>query len=362
MKRRTLIQSMAAFSFWGGAAIAALPKKHLIIIILRGGMDGLAVVPPYGDPTFNSIRNRPSGMIELDSFFGLHPALSSWLPLWKKQELSIIHAVGLTDASRSHFSAQDLLEQGDPRAKGGWLGRSIEHLFPSTKVAALGHRVPMILHGAKNALSMSPSRRKYASEELLSLAQMLYSEDRQFQSSLEQSLLIREQAGGHQRDKDRFATLRGLIKFIRQESSIGVIEIGGWDTHANQNKRIHQRLKYLADSMQVLRQELDQEWQNTAVLAVSEFGRSVEMNGTGGTDHGHGGAAFLLGGAISGGKIHSKWPGLRVSNRHKGRDLAIGIDIRSVYKGILKELYGADRNDFNKVIFPSLSKYSSLQL
>lgn len=362
MKRRSFIQSMAAFSLFGGTAVAAIPKRHLIVIILRGGMDGLAAVPSYGDPYYNAIRKRPNGMVKLDSFFGLHPALSSLMPLWKKKEMSVIHATGLHEASRSHFSAQDLLEQGDLQTKGGWLGRSIEHLFPNAQAAALGHRVPMMLHGAKNALSMSPNRRKYASEEFLSLADMLYAEDPLFQRSLEQSIRIREKSGGQQLNKDKFASLRSLVQFIREETSVGVVEIGGWDTHAHQQNKIQQRLDYFSKSIRVLQKELGQDWQNTAILAVSEFGRSVEMNGTKGTDHGHGGAAFIFGGAIRGGKVHADWPGLQKANRYKQRDLAIGTDIRSVYKGLLVEMFGANQNDFNQVIFPSVQQYAPLKM
>lgn len=363
MKRRAFLQSMAAFSLLGGNAVASTSKRHFIVILLRGGMDGLDVLAPVGDPNYRLLRPKrdKENRIPLNSFFSLHSALSPLRPLWKSGEMSLFHAVGLQGMSRSHFSAQDLLEQGDTRASGGWLGRSVETLFPNIEPVALGQSVPIILRGASKAFSMAPNRRKYASEELLALTKRLYMGDMQLQQALAQSLQTQQKAEMVSNRGDAFTGLRSLCAFARAGTSISVLEIGGWDTHANQKNKLKQRLKHFASVIDVLKSEMGTHWRNTAILAVSEFGRCVRFNGTGGTDHGTGGAAFLIGGAVKGGRVISDWPGLKKKQLFEGRDLAITTDVRSIFKGILHEAFGAQRADFNRFIFPSEAKHVPLR-
>ena len=348
-------------------SLAALPgERRLVVIILWGGLDGLAAVPPYGDPNYEKARGHlalPSpgeedGILDLDGTFGLHRSLEPLYHMYERGEFLALHAVATPYDARSHFDAQDVLENGSARTGGlrdGWLNRAIGALDHGSDPAlglALGGSVPLIMRGEVNVASWSPNVLPLPDADLLAQIERLWRHDALLGPSLAQGLSMQEphkmpMAFGNRKDALRgpraFLTLAEKAgEFLARPEGprIAVLEMGGWDTHANQGRttgRLASRLQAFADGIVRLRSSLGPAWSQTAVLAVTEFGRTAAPNGTNGTDHGVAGAAFLLGGAVAGGRVVTDWPGLKESQLHEGRDLRPTIDLRSVFKGVLHD-------------------------
>jgi uncharacterized protein (DUF1501 family) len=367
-----------------GLALASAPTdRRLVLVILRGGMDGLAAVPPYGDPDYEALRDKlvigPSGKsdgaLRLDGFFGLHPALKPLHRFYDRKELLPIHAIAIAQRTRSHFDAQDVLENGANRAHevpDGWLNRALKTLQGDDRRLglAVGYAVPPVLRGNVPVASWAPARLPPSSVAFLDKLARLYDDDPVFGVALAEgrraqgmtSKLLGDKKmmkRGNLRSPGRFKGLAeacGRLLAAEDGPRIGVIEMGGWDTHANQGAhegRLARNLSLLAAGLVTLPQQLGPAWRKTVVVVATEFGRTVRMNGTRGSDHGTASAAFLLGGAVAGGRVAARWPGLASDALFQNRDLAPTSDLRGLFKAVLRDHIGIGSAALEQNIFPA---------
>jgi uncharacterized protein (DUF1501 family) len=341
-------------------------KKRFIVIFLRGAVDGLNVVVPYTETAYYQSRPkiaipRPSetgSVIDLDGRFGLHPVLAPLMPLWQQGNLAFVHACGSPDPTRSHFEAQNYMETGTPgdhRTHDGWMNRLLFVLAANSPVQALnlGNVTPRILQGSmpvaslpmgQNAARPTPLDRPQigqAFDRLYSNSNDAIIETYQEARTARQALLKDLKAEmmeadngaplptGFPTDAQRLAQLMARNHDIQ----LAFLALGGWDTHINQGGsqgQLANRLRFVGQGLANLAQGLGSELQNTTIVVMSEFGRTVRENGNTGTDHGHGNVMWLLGGNLKGGKIYGNWPGLADNQLHQNRDLAITTDFRDV--------------------------------
>jgi len=379
------------------AASAALPtvlfaktggSARLVVVILRGALDGLAAAPPHGDPHYALLHRElaiaapgaADGALGLDSLFGLHPALQFLHERYLGGELVVFHAVASPYRDRSHFDGQNVLENGLTRPLGtadGWLNRALASLPRGThqeRAVAVSLNVPLILRGDAPVLSKSPLETPDIDEDLVARLADLYSKDDWFSARLSEAVQSEKliNAGGGMAASaaagppvvagkpatDRLsgvARMAGTLMHSEEGPEIAVIEASGWDTHANQGGvkgTLAQRLSGLDHALRGLADELGALWEQTAVLVVTEFGRTAAMNGTRGTDHGTGSCAFLAGGAVRGGRVIADWPGLAPNVLLENRDLKPTLDLRSVFKGVLDEHLHLDGKSLATRVFP----------
>ena len=393
--------SRRRFLAGAGAALAAgglLPNvlfaktggsAKLVVVILRGALDGLAAVPPHGDPDYVALHRDlavappggDGGALALDATFGLHPSLKFLHERYRSRELLLFHAIASPYRDRSHFDGQNVLENGRAQALGsadGWLNRALSCLqpraagFDAGRALALSQNVPLILRGGHEVLSKSPQAAADVDEDLMLRLADLYSKDQWFSARLSEAAESEKLTAGmpmsgplpagaadnpKPRDGKLERTVQMAAQIMRSEGGpeIAVLEAGGWDTHANQGAHdgtLAGRLSGLDQSMRALADGLGPLWQNTAVLIVTEFGRTAAMNGTRGTDHGTGACCFLLGGSVSGGRVVANWPGLKRAALLEGRDLKPTADLRSVFKSVLADHLRIDRMRLEKTVFP----------
>jgi uncharacterized protein (DUF1501 family) len=383
---------------------------RLVVVILRGALDGLAAVPPYADPDYAGLHRELAiaapgavdGALALDNTFGLHPSLEFLHERYLAGELVVFHAVASPYRDRSHFDGQNVLENGLTKPIGtadGWLNRALAALpsgagRPGDRAVAISQNIPLILRGEAPVMSKSPQATPDVDEELLTRLADLYSKDDWFSARLSEAVQTEKMMddGGNRVDaataKQPAATQRAMgastaapstaapdrvggvarmaAALMRSEGGpdVAVIEAGGWDTHANQGGAkgvLAQRLAGLDRALRVLADELGPLWPQTAVLVVTEFGRTAAMNGTRGTDHGTGGCAFLAGGAVRGGRVIADWPGLARTALLDNRDLRPTLDLRSVFKGVLDEHMKVGAQTLATRIFPDSSGARPLQ-
>jgi uncharacterized protein (DUF1501 family) len=385
------------------AASAALPgvlfahtggSSRLVVVILRGALDGLAAVPPYADPDYASLHRElaiaapggPGGALALNNTFGLHPSLAFLHERYSAGELIVFNAVASPYRDRSHFDGQNVLENGLSKPMGsadGWLNRALLALprraaGPGERAVAINLNVPLILRGEAPVVSKSPQAAADVDEDLLARLADLYSNDDWFSARLSEAVQTEkmvDDAGAWTMPKDAVrpaaadrvsAVAHMAASLMRNDGGpeVAVIEASGWDTHANQggaNGALAQRLAGLDKALRVLADELGPLWPQTAVLVVTEFGRTAAVNGTRGTDHGTGGCAFLAGGAVRGGRVIADWPGLKRAALLDNRDLRPTLDLRSVFKAVLGEHMHVDANTLAKRVFPDSSGARPLQ-
>ena len=390
--RRRFLLGAGAF-----ALSAALPdvlfaktggSSRLVVIILRGALDGLAAVPPYADPDYAGLHRElaiaapgaADGALALNREFGLHPSFTFLHERFAAGELVVFHAVASPYRDRSHFDGQNVLENGLTKPIGtadGWLNRALLALprgagRPSERAVAISQNVPLILRGEAAVISKSPQATPDVDEDLLMRLADLYSKDEWFSARLSEAVQTEKMADDAGSAVMANASLKaaapdrvgGVARMaaglMRGEGGpeVAVIEAGGWDTHANQGGAkgaLAGRLAGLDRALRTLADELGPLWPQTAVLVVTEFGRTAAVNGTRGTDHGTGGCAFLIGGAVRGGQVIADWPGLSRGNLLDGRDLKPTLDLRSVFKGVLDEHMHVDANTLANRVFPDSS-------
>jgi uncharacterized protein (DUF1501 family) len=381
LRRRSLVAGLSCAAVLGGSRLAfadAATERRLVVILLRGALDGLAAVPPYGERSLRDLRGglvppapgSAGGMFDLGGFYGLHPALGGLAGLYRGGELLIVHAVAGADRSRSHFEAQDTLECGaDHRLDGGWLNRVVAALPPATTPAgealAVGVGLPLLLRGAAPAESWLPEGQGAPPPELFARIAALNKDDPILGRALREGLKARDfdasvlaapgappkgQGGG----VPALAAQAGRLLAAQDGPRIAALELGGWDTHAGQAGRLVGPLQQLDRTVTGLRAGLGDAWAHSAVLVVTEFGRTVRMNGTDGTDHGTATVAFIAGGAVAGGRVAGTWPGLGPRALFENRDLAPTSDVRAVASGLLAGLYGFTPDRLRQ-IFPGWS-------
>jgi len=381
------------FALRGGAWAASgdAGQKRLVIVLLRGAADGLNIVVPYGDEAYYAARPtiaiaRPgaeNGALALDEHFGLHPALAGLQPLWQAKQLAFVHAAGSPDPTRSHFDAQLFIESGTPGRRGtpdGWMNRLLAALPNAsrgpTEALAVGPTVPQILKGRMPVanLSLGPAAatplaidkpevasafdRLYAGKDAIG---QTYRQGRMARTELISGLPIPAEptdAGapppnGFPAQAERLAGLLVHDQKIR----LAVVSLGGWDTHVRQGNhagQLAERLGPLGDGLAAFAKALGRAWQDTVVVLLSEFGRTVRENGDGGTDHGHGNVIALLGGPVQGSRVYGEWLGLAPAALYEGRDLAVSTDFRTVLACVIgRHLRVPDRS--LTTIFPGFA-------
>ena len=354
---------------------------RFVLVILRGAADGLAIAAPYGDGNYRKVRGdlalpapgKDGGLFELDGMFGLHPSLAGVYDEYSKKQALVVHAVASPYRERSHFDGQDVLENGASDVgllRDGWLNRALAPLGGSLgneTAIAMAQNTPLVLRGENSVTSWAPSQLPDAAESTIHRLQDLYADDEFFATRLTQALKAQEIAGdeGNMRRMRRrtrdAAQVRSMMqataRFLtaRDGPRIAVLEAGGWDTHANQgntNGVLANRLAGLDAGLVALRDGLGSAWSDTVVAVVTEFGRTVHVNGTRGTDHGTATAAILLGGAVNGGRVLADWPGLRKADLYEGRDLMPTADARSLFKGILADHLEIPASVLERSVFP----------
>ena len=382
-----------------GVLASAMPRLALaradtdarfVLVVLRGAADGLALAPPYGDGNYAKVRGelampapgQTDGMHKLDGIFGLHPAFAGVHGEFEAKRAAIVHAVASPYRERSHFDGQDVLENGGSQVgslRDGWLNRALAPLggsLGSEPAIAMAQNTPLVLRGANSVTSWAPSRLPDAEDSTLRRLQGLYADDAFFATRLAQALKSQEiaeaddsMAGMRSRGNDAQHVrmmMEASAKFLTSEDGprIAVLEAGGWDTHANQGTTggaLFNRLSALDAGLTALKEGLGERWSDTVVTIVTEFGRTVAVNGTRGTDHGTAAAAIPLGRAVAGGRVIVDWPGLRQKDLYEGRDLMPTMDLRSVFKGILVEHLRLDDAFVNRAVFPASSSARPLR-
>jgi uncharacterized protein (DUF1501 family) len=341
--------------------------RKLVVIILRGAMDGLAALPKTDDP---DIRSHRASLIDaratpLSDGFALHAALPTLAAMYVAKEAAFVPALAGPYRERSHFEAQDLLECGAITKVGadGWLNRALQKAPGAYSAVSIGPSQPLILRGASTkTTSWSPAVLPEASDDTLARLLDLYEDDPVLKPALISALGAESIAGamemkatgeGPGRPAQYAAQLEAAGKFLSQPDGpeVAVVSLDGWDTHTGQNAALQQRFTALDNGIKALKTALGPAWKTTAVIAVSEFGRTVRVNGGGGTDHGTGGLAILAGGAIKGGRMYGDWPSLRSSALFENRDLMPTVDARQVFKGLLRDHLGWAQKDLDTTIF-----------
>jgi len=378
--RRALLLGGASFAAW-----AYLPKfaraadgrdPRLIVVILRGALDGLATVAPVGDPDYaalhGSIALNSDGAhaaTMLDSFFALHPSMPEFARMYRENHAAVIHAVATPYRDRSHFDGQDVLESGfagPGRVQSGWLNRALEGLPRGERVMsalAVGPTTPLVLRGAAPTVGWSPVALPQADDDTAARLLELYRHrDPQLAKALTQGLQLDKVAqGDDMRPKPGIngmrVVARGAAKLMVADDGprIAALAFDGWDTHANEGGpvgRLAQLLAGLDGALAEFESGLGTHWRDTAVVVATEFGRTVRINGTEGTDHGTGTIALLAGGAIRGGRVITNWPSLRPASLYEGRDLAPTTDLRVVIKGVLADHLGLSERVLAETVFP----------
>jgi uncharacterized protein (DUF1501 family) len=374
--------------------------KTLIVLFQRGAADALNVVVPFGDAAYAAARpqlaigsparlNGPAGAIDLDGFFGLHPALGPFKPLWDRGLLLPIHAVGSPSATRSHFDAQDYMETGTPDRKGttdGWLNRSLavrgtcEACVPGAspppfRAVSMTAQTPRILSGNAPVVAMASldafsirtnggdAERRLEALYRTGSADVVHGSGADMFEALKVLRTANPQqyqpAAGATYPRSEFGRrLLQIAQLIKADVGLEVAfaDVGGWDTHVNQGAAqgaLANRLADFSTAIAALVTDLGDRMEDVVILTCSEFGRTVRQNGTGGTDHGHAGAMFVIGGALgTSQRVLGRWPGLAPEQRHEGRDLALTTDFRAVFSEVVARHLGGTATD---QLFPGYS-------
>jgi uncharacterized protein (DUF1501 family) len=392
LQRRQLL----AAAFAAPVSLTLLPAvaqsqasdARFVLFVLRGAMDGLGAVPAIGDPDFAAARgalaNYSTAPHALPGTpFTLHPALDGVHAMYGQGEALVVHAVGLPYRDRSHFDAQNVLESGGSRPyelPTGWLGRglaaqsgSLQKTQNTQKALALMTAVPLVLRGSDDIDTWAPSTLPEPAPDLVARLERVYAADPALAQALQRAKALRNDAGmaagGAMAGPGRgnvvaLAKKAGEMLSPAQGSRLAVLEMGGWDTHANQGAATGQlanQLRNLDAALVTLKESLGPAWGRTVVLVATEFGREVAINGTQGTDHGTGGAALLVGGAVKGGRVIADWPGLTKAQRYEGRDLKITTDLRAVMKGVLADHLRWSGASMERVVFPNSGDVKGLR-
>jgi len=365
---------------------AAENKKKLVVLFQRGAADGLNIVVPYQEKNYYTMRPTiaipQKSVIDLNGFFGLHPSMAAFKPLYDAGNLAVIHAAGSPDTTRSHFDAQDYMESGTPGMKAtqdGWLNRALQ-VEPQSgrpsafRAVALGTQVPRTLQGkipaiaVNNLADFSVGGKGPQMSPISNAFQEMYDQSTDAvlhgtgQETFEAVRMLKAADPAHYQPAAGVVYPNGpfgnSLKQIAQllKANLGVeaafSDIGGWDTHQNQgnvNGQLANRLKEFSETIAAFWKDLGDDAENVTLITMSEFGRTARQNGTGGTDHGHANVMFVLGGSVKGGKVYGKWPGLANEQLNEGRDLAVTTDFRTVLGEAAYKTLGSRNLD---IVFP----------
>lgn len=395
--RRDILRTMAAAStlaLWDAPfrfAFANVPTdRRLVVVVLRGALDGLAAVPPHGDKDYATMRGRlaldssgGAGLHDLDGFFGLNPGLTNLKAMYDAKEVALFHNICSPYRDRSHFEGQNCLETGGSAPhvmNDGWLNRALAPmgLDSGTGAVAIEQSPPLILTGKTRATSWMPAAMPEPESAFLNKVRALYAQDPELSASLSGALNIQAEAMAASDDpgakdpklKASYGNLSPLFKGAGTLLSsahgprVAVLDASGWDTHIGEGAgdgALARRLQALDQGLDALKSALGPSWKKTAVVMATEFGRTVKPNGGGGTDHGTGTAAFLLGGAVAGGKVHAEWVGLKPSVLKDGRDQPARTDLRALFKGVLADHMGVSQQALQSTVFPDSGNVAAIK-
>jgi len=393
--RRTILKTMAAASvasLWDAPfrfAFAAAPTdRRLVVIILRGALDGLAAVPPHGDKDYASVRAQlalQAGIHDLDGFFGLNPALTNLKGLYDAKQLVAFHNICSPYRDRSHFDGQNVLESGGTKPhllQDGWLNRALAPLS-NAPALAIAQSPPLMLSGPVQAASWMPPTLPSADEVFLTQVKALYARDAVLKGALDSALSLQAAAAnamddpsskmmaqggaGRAGNGNLMPLFQGAGRLLAAPDGprVATLEASGWDTHVAEGAadgQLARRLQALDAAIDAMKTAMGPAvWNRTAVVMATEFGRTVRPNGNNGTDHGTGGAAFLFGGAVDGGKVRAEWVGLGADKLQDGRDQPARTDLRSLFKGVLAEHLGVSNAALEKTVFPDSASVPAMK-
>jgi uncharacterized protein (DUF1501 family) len=390
--RRSLLLGGASFAAWGYlpkfARAADGRDPRLIVVILRGALDGLATVAPVGDPDYAGLHGSialtsdgPHAAVMLDSFFALHPSMPEFSRMYKDKHAAVIHAVATPYRDRSHFDGQDVLESGfagPGRVQSGWLNRALEALPRGERVMsglAVGPTTPLVLRGAAPTLGWAPVTLPTAADDTaMRLLELYGHRDPALAEALSQGLQLEKVALGDDMKPKPNTNAIGAMRLVARGAAklmvaddgprIAALAFDGWDTHANEGGpvgRLAQLLSGLDGALAEFESGLGEHWRDTVVVVATEFGRTAKINGTEGTDHGTGTVALVAGGAIKGGRVISDWPGLKLADLYEARDLAPTTDLRAVLKGVLRDHLGLNERVLAEKVFPDSAMVKPMQ-
>jgi uncharacterized protein (DUF1501 family) len=396
VSRRALLAgsgSLFAWSMLPRLARAEGRDPRLLVIILRGALDGLGAVAPVGDPDWIGLRGERALVLDgktpalpLDSFFALNPAMPNFHRLYQAKQAAVVHATATPYRERSHFDGQDVLESGINRpgaVDSGWLNRALASLEPSGRVNPGGSRAfgvgtitPLIVRGKAPILSWTPQRLLPASEDTQARLLDLYQHtDAKLAAALEERIRLAHMGGTSAvedamseqtalgmpvaaRIRTFFADTAGAAaRFLAKPDGprVGALGFVGWDTHMNEGAvtgQLANLLGALDGALAAVETNMGDAWRETVVAVVTEFGRTARINGTNGTDHGTGTVAFLAGGALQGGRVIADWPGLKTANLFEERDLKPTTDLRAMLKGVLRDHLRVEDSALSASVFP----------
>jgi uncharacterized protein (DUF1501 family) len=404
ISRRGLLGAGASFFAWSHitrtASAAGARDPRLLVVILRGALDGLSAVPPISDPAYADLRGEIAlpkegalAALPLDGFFALHPAMKTFARLYREKKASVVHAVATGYRERSHFDGQDVLESGyggAGRVDSGWLNRALLAMPKGERVNSKGGQVfsglgigpatPLILRGSAPVMGWAPQQVPNAGEDLAARVLDLYTHrdpalGQALAAGLDTDRMAKAQgmSGDMAKAQGGSADPRGMVQAAQGAARlmmaldgprVAALSFDGWDTHANQGGatgRLANLLGGLDGAFGVFEEVLKPVWNDTAVVVVTEFGRTARINGTVGSDHGTGTVAFLLGGAVAGGRMFADWPGLAPNQLHEGRDLKPTIDLRAVLKGLLQDHVGVSPAALSDTIFPGSGHVAAMK-
>jgi uncharacterized protein (DUF1501 family) len=404
-RRELLLGSSVLFAWASVPRIARAEGRdpRLLTIVLRGGLDGLAVVAPIGDPDWVKLRSDksltsdgPTPALPLDSFFALNPAMPNLHRLYRAGQATIVHAIATPYRERSHFDGQDVLESGLPKpgaADTGWLNRALAALEPGGRVDARGRQAfavgpitPLVVRGPAPVLSWVPPRLPPVSDDTtIRLLDLYRHTDPTFARVLEERVGLAAiakaggmnsepsqerpviQGGGIAQVRTYFADAAGAAaKFLAgaEGPRVGALAFDGWDTHVDEGAvkgRLANLLGALDGALAAVETNMGDAWHETVVVLVTEFGRTARLNGNDGTDHGTATVALLAGGALKGGRVIADWPGLKEADLYEKRDLKPTTDLRAVLKGLLADHLRADERRLEAAVFPDSGSVKPLQ-
>jgi uncharacterized protein (DUF1501 family) len=380
------IPGFLARSVMAEMTTAVANKKKLVVVFQRGAADGLNIIVPYKEKNYYTMRPsiaiQERDVLDLDGFFGLHPAMAAFKPLYEQGHLAIIHATGSPDTTRSHFDAQDYMESGTPGVKStvdGWLNRALQAELlkgkPSSfRAVALGTEVPRTLQGriptvaVNNLADFSVGGRGSQTSPISNAFQAMYDESTDAvlhgtgRETFEAVKMLKsvdparyQPAAGVLYPKTAFGnSLKQISQLMKANLGVEAAfsDIGGWDTHQNQgnvNGQLANRLKEFSEAIAAFWKDMGPDAENVTLVTMSEFGRTARQNGTGGTDHGRANVMFVLGGQVRGGKVYGTWPGLSDEQLNEGRDLTVTTDFRRVLGEAAAKTLGAKNLE---LVFP----------
>jgi uncharacterized protein (DUF1501 family) len=387
-RRALLLGGGALFTsaFVPRLASAESRDPRLIVLILRGALDGLSAVPPVGDPAYASNRqdialstSGNAAALPLDGFFALHPKLKQLSSMYAAGEMTVVHATASPYRERSHFDGQDVLESGyerTGRVDSGWLNRLFAAVpsgrpVPGPRVLGVGSSAPLIVRGSAPIMGWAPTTLHQPHDDLTMRVLELYrhidpvlgdalatgTEAVDVVESAEGAMGKVQTEGMHASEKSMMETATGAARLLASSGGprLASLSFNGWDTHAREGGaegRLASLLGGLDEAIAAIKSNLGPAWKDTVIMIVTEFGRTVHINGTFGTDHGTATVAFLVGGAVAGKRVIADWPGIRSAQLHEGRDLRPTIDLRSIFKGIAKDHLGVSESVLSSVVFP----------